>query len=260
MPARAAFRTGDVTVHCLADGAGHFGPDVFPGVNATTFTAACDAGAAPGIATHYNAYALRFDDGAVWLVDTGRGPLFGAGAGQLPAHLAALGIAAGDVSRIVFTHLHGDHAGGALADGALVYPRAEVVMHADEAAFWAGKDSAGGRLLAAVSPTCVTDGEDLGRGLRAWALPGHTPGHMGLRIGADLVLTGDILHADALQLAAPATATRYDTDTARATQSRMGALAHIAESGLVWSGSHTAGAGQFARLARAGAGYRRLPL
>lgn len=255
------FRAGPWRITCLVDGGLTFGADVFPQVSGERQAELLAAAGLGGAETEFNAYVLRHDDGRVWLVDTGCGAGFGPAGGKMPERLAAMGIAPSDVSRLIYTHLHGDHCGGALVDGAPVYAAAEVVVHAREAAHWRGTEGLGAQVLTACGDAlcCVEDDADLGDGIAVWALPGHTPGHMGLKIGEDLVLAGDIIHSEALQLPDPENATKYDVDGPLALASRRAALAEIADKGLVWAGSHMIGA-KFARLERDGSGYRKTPL
>lgn len=116
------------------------------------------------------------------------------------AHLAAMGLAAGDVRHVVISHLHPDHIAG-LRD----FPRATLHVHADA---WAAVRSRrglrkvrvgwmpdllpgdfAGRLHLvsrtagpAFGPFPATD-DLLGDGsLRLVELPGHAPGHMGLLV------------------------------------------------------------------------------
>ncbi|SDC87752.1 MBL fold metallo-hydrolase [Ruegeria marina] len=261
MAAGETFRAGPWQVTCLVDGGLTFGAEVFPEVPAARQAELLARAGLAGAETEFNAYVLRHDDGRVWLVDTGCGAAFGPAGGHMPARLAEMGIAPGDVSRVIFTHLHGDHCGGALVDCQPVYAAAEVVLHAREAAHWRGTEGLGGQVLAACGDSlrCVGEDEDLGDGIVVWALPGHTPGHMGLRIGEGLVLAGDIVHSEALQLPDPRNATKYDVDGSQALASRHAALAEIADKGLVWAGSHMIGA-KFARLERSGDGYAKLNL
>jgi glyoxylase-like metal-dependent hydrolase (beta-lactamase superfamily II) len=111
----------------------------------------------------------------------------------LLAELGQLGVAAADIDAVVFSHLHFDHAGGALsawrADGALelVFPRARFVVGAEA---WARaraphpRDRASfvpelhdllqrsGRLELVDGDTCAALGDGF-RFHRSW---GHTPG------------------------------------------------------------------------------------
>lgn len=253
------WRSGATEITCLVDGGGVFGPEVFPQADADTRAARLAAAGLDTLDTDYNAYLLRHDDGGIDLVDTGCGTVFGENGGAFAGRLAALGVAPGQVDRLLMTHLHGDHAGGGTHEGAAVFANAELVLHEAELPRWQGRDAPGGRLLSTMAGRIrtVSDGDDLGRGLRAWHLPGHTPGHMGLRFGEDLVLVADILHSEAMQLPDPACASRYDDDAATATRSRVAALDEVASCGLIWSGSHMLRPGKFARLVREAGGYRR---
>jgi len=107
--------------------------------------------------------------------------------------LAAIGLSPDDIDVVVFSHLHFDHAGGALAawsDGApieLVFPRATYVVGAeawqravspharDRASFIPGLTNllaASGRLELAASEQSAA----LGAGYRFHRSSGHTPG------------------------------------------------------------------------------------
>jgi len=256
----ARFRTDVAEVLCLTDGGTDFGAEVFPAVDADTRAARLAAAGDSTIRTQFNAFLIR-QGGALTLVDTGCGTLFGDKGGQLPARLAALGVAPADIDTVVFTHLHGDHCGGALADGAPVFPKARVMLHPAEQAHWQDRDAPAARVIAAYADRLqlVADGQAIADGVTVWDLPGHTPGHIGLRIGAGLVIVGDIFHSAALQLPDPEVATVYDVDAVAATRSRKAALAEIAARALVFTGGHSVAPLSFARLVGDGAGYRAIP-
>jgi glyoxylase-like metal-dependent hydrolase (beta-lactamase superfamily II) len=126
------------------------------------------------------------------LVDTGVGPagLWGWDAefeeGLLPA-LADAGAAAEDVDVVFFTHLHVDHVGwNTDRDGVLVFPNARYVAHRDGIAFASTSGRAHiERTILAVEFEEI-DGETVvADGVTAFLLPGHFPGHMGLRIDSE---------------------------------------------------------------------------
>src|SRR3954451_14739175 len=73
-----------------------------------------------------NSFALVQDDGSVTLVDTGlkRAPA------RIVAGLAAMGKHPQDVTRIVLTHVHPDHAGGAAEMSRRT--GAPVLVHGDD--------------------------------------------------------------------------------------------------------------------------------
>jgi glyoxylase-like metal-dependent hydrolase (beta-lactamase superfamily II) len=153
-----------------------------------------------------NIFALIDDDGQVSLVDAGTT----SSAGRVRAGLAAMGKSLEDVTRIVLTHAHGDHAGGATALAALT--GAGVAIHTTDAP-WARDGIApprdartsAGRLLNRLGrrgngfPAIIvgeefTDGDVLpiAGGLRVVHTPGHTMGHVALlHETSGVLITGD---------------------------------------------------------------------
>ncbi|MFB9832956.1 MBL fold metallo-hydrolase [Actinoallomurus acaciae] len=153
-----------------------------------------------------NIYALIDDDGQVTLVDTGTK---GATRRTLAA-LAVMGKAAEDVTRIVLTHAHGDHAGGAAKMAEVT--GASVAVHESDARWARAGQSpprdaatAGGRFLNRLGkrgngfPAIVvgeefSDGHVLpiAGGLRVVHTPGHTEGHVALlHETTGVLITGD---------------------------------------------------------------------
>ncbi len=131
-------------------------------------------------------------------------------AGGLPAGLAALGLACQDVTDVVLTHLHFDHAGGLFApDGrgglAPAFPRAQV--HVQEAACrWAAAPSLvdqasflpgdAARCEAELDLRLLQGDETLAEGLRVQVTAGHTPGHQLVVVGEGpdtLVFCADLI-------------------------------------------------------------------
>lgn len=122
----------------------------------------------------------------------------------LGAALAELGLAVTDLHLAVISHLHWDHAGGI---GELAAAGVPVALHADEIAFARsdlprfadGFDRAD--WAAAGDALVPLDGDtEIAPGLTVLATPGHTPGHVSLRV--DLPATGTwLLPADAADLA-----------------------------------------------------------
>ncbi|WP_020578120.1 MBL fold metallo-hydrolase [Actinopolymorpha alba] len=151
-----------------------------------------------------NSYAFVDDDGQVTLVDTGTK----AAPKKISAALSWIGSAPSQVTRIVLTHAHPDHAGGlnTLANET----GADVVAHeADAPSLRSGRTPArdlssfGGRLLERLpgggfTPTEVAeefvDGQvlDVGGGLEVVHTPGHSPGHVALlHHRSGILITGD---------------------------------------------------------------------
>ncbi|HAN72590.1 MAG TPA: MBL fold metallo-hydrolase [Actinobacteria bacterium] len=160
----------------------------------------------PTLGNAINSFAFLEEDGQVTLVDCGisRAPQ------RIVDALAHLGRHPSDVTRILLTHAHFDHAGG--ASGMLERTGVEGVdVHEEDARFIAAGVSAPtastglGRLLhrgpsTRFDPVVVsqelTDGQlvPVAGGVRVLHTPGHTPGHVSLLHEASGVLiTGDII-------------------------------------------------------------------
>lgn len=151
-------------------------------------------------------YHLRAG-GKQYLIDTGLGEcltkieqkIYSAGNdSHLDSELARLGVTTGDIDGVLLTHLHTDHAGGALKerDGELVprFPNASYFVQRQELADALQPDE---RSAAAYSPLRVKALSDSGRlvtldgdteiapGIQAVVTGGHTAGHQAYEIESD---------------------------------------------------------------------------
>lgn len=148
-------------------------------------------------------YLIR-SGGTTVLVDTGVGPpgLWGwtpGSEGGLPEQLEELGVGRDEIDVVFLTHLHIDHVGwNADEDGVALFPRARYVVHRDALAFATSEDDRPHvqRCIVSIAERFETlDGDaELAAGVTAFPLPGHYPGHMGLRIasgGEAMVLFAD---------------------------------------------------------------------
>lgn len=249
-------------IWCLSDGDYVFDHTDFPSVDADLRTQRLTTAGLTQIETIFHAYLIRPKGGSLTLMDTGCGTGFGPKAGHLLERLEQLDVTPTDIETLVFSHLHSDHCGGAMSDEKPVFPNAQVVLHKDEPAAWMDAGTLANAVLKgyADAVTLVNDDVDLGGGIRTWALPGHTAGHMGLRIGDDVVLCADILHSDALQLPDPNVCSVHDDDPDRARTTRLAALQDITTRNLIFSGSHGANVPKFRKLRANGVGFDWIPL
>ncbi len=116
-------------------------------------------------------------------------------AGRLAQRQAEAGLPPEAITRLILTHMRPDHIGGMLAGQAAVFPSAAVQVSDVELAFWTNDAASApegvgdwfelARSVAAAYGERITPfaGEaDLGGGLSALPMPGHTPGHAGYRI------------------------------------------------------------------------------
>ena len=196
----------------------------------------------------FRTYVVEVGDRVV-LVDTGAAsdtPLRPSWAPGPVTHLAhrvveQAGVAAADVTDVVLTHLHLDHAAGSVdASGTPAFPNARYLVQDDEVAALGPESPLRAGLVEALRSTgqlrgCAGEVElavaSAGVSVRLVPTPGHTPGHQSVVVaaGADLlVLAGDVF-VHALQVLDPAAGYAHDADPALAERTRAGMLDLLAE-------------------------------
>ncbi|MEU8138940.1 MBL fold metallo-hydrolase [Streptodolium elevatio] len=163
----------------------------------------------------------------------------------LLAHVLALGLQPRDLTDVILTHHHRDHVGG-LADFPWAHvhatPECRTVVEEGTDRVVAAQWSHGVRWAPAPEPGSDWRGHptwiphDLPASIRLLALPGHSPGHAGVVIGAldldrELVHVGDAIHHCAqLTCTAPpaieafAAATQHNETARLHTQRQLAAL------------------------------------
>jgi glyoxylase-like metal-dependent hydrolase (beta-lactamase superfamily II) len=187
--------------------------------------------------------------------------------------LAAAGAAPEDIDFVMCTHLHGDHVGWntRLDNGRWVptFPNATYLFAAAEWRHWddvSRKTGAplGPHLIDSVLPVIdcgqaefVGMDHEIEDWVRFEPLPGHTPGHVGLRVGetgADAILTGDMMHHP-LQVVYPDWCSGFCTDTTLARATRREFLARVADTPTLIAPAHFP-APTFGHVRSAGESYR----
>ena len=169
------------------------------------------------------------------LFDSGNPPERRPGAGNLVATLKAAGIDPAQIDVVVITHMHPDHIGGLMAEGAPAYPNARYVTGEIEYDFWSkderltGPTEAAAKLFQAnVVPLAdrasfIKDEGEVVPGIRGMAAFGHTPGHMAFHIESDgrrLLLWGDSANHYVMSVQRPDWHVRFDADKAAAAATR----------------------------------------
>ena len=238
---------GDVRISALLDAAGDLGEfdELFPATrdweayreaypptfNGSRFRLPCVS------------YLLRAGDRSV-LIDTGVGPpglwdeWEGDVEGQLPAALAAEQVTPEDVDVVFLTHLHIDHVGwNTDADGRPYFPNARYVVHRDALAFARdrGRRNHTSRTVDPVEFDEVDREAELAPGVTAVPLPGHYPGHMGVRIrtgGEEALVIADAA-AHPMLLDRPRDTFSNDVDAQAAAGTRERLLPEIVDTGVL---------------------------
>jgi glyoxylase-like metal-dependent hydrolase (beta-lactamase superfamily II) len=159
----------------------------------------------------YFFWVLRRGDD-VTLVDCGFDAQVGARRGRTPLltpdeALARLGLAPGQVSRVIATHFHYDHIGNLQ-----MFPDAEILASGREIDFWtgpwAGREQFGqvveDREVAYIQTaekegrlTRLGDEDDIAPGLRTRCVGGHTPGQLVVTVSTgerEVILASDSVH------------------------------------------------------------------
>lgn len=266
-------RIGALDVTVLIDSRLTFDPGIFTNTTTDHVNGLLKQSGVSNVETHCNFYVIRSGPDVI-LVDAGTRGLFGPTSGKLGEAMAEAGIKPEEITHLFMTHLHPDHTAGAItADGAAVFPNAELMLLEAERAFWATDANFAGApddvlgwqglakgTLAAYGDRLkiVRDGEAIFTGISVIGLPGHTPGHAGLRIengGQTLVHMADAVHVQDVQMADPSLGVVFDVDGAQARKSRERMLDMLATDRLMVTGAHLR-TPKFGQVVRHGSGYR----
>lgn len=213
------------------------------------------------------------------LIDTGAGNLFGPTLGKLITNLKASGYQPEQVDEIYLTHMHPDHVGGLMANGAIAFPNAVLRADRHESEFWLSKsnmdratpDNKGffQGAIASVSPYVEAekyipfDGDaELVPGVSSVLSQGHTVGHTSYLIqskGQKLLLIGDLIHVAAVQFDTPSVTIAFDSDQKQAAAERLKVFSSAAKDGILVGAAHLPFPGM-GHVGVNGKGFRWIPM
>lgn len=205
----------------------------------------------------FRTYLVRTPERTV-LIDTGFGRT-GERRGKTIDLLARMNIRPQDITDIILTHLDGDHILGLSGGRVAAFPKAVVRLSQAEYEGWIvrGDARAAKSIALARNVLKLYNGrvktfrfdEQVLPGIIARDATGHTVGHAALELGPrrELVIVGDLLHVEPLQLSFPAVSSVYDADKQKAAAMREAWLARIAASGQIMAGMHIRSIGRVSK-------------
>ncbi len=250
-PAPEPFIVGKARVTALQDMPGTMPLDIFRGAGMEAMKAMAPSGSVPAGVTVF----LIQNGGRNLLVDTGYGLETPGRESALPVLLQQVGLGPDGIDTVLLTHMHGDHIGGLVKNGAPAFPKAVILASAKELAFWTDPDLARDMPALERNARMVRDmvtaygdkvkpfafGDIVAGDITAVAATGHTPGHAAFSLdseGERLLFWGDTVHGAALQFADPDICAKYDMDMPQAVKTRREIFDRAAGEKIPVAGAH----------------------
>lgn len=210
-------------------------------VSEETFNAAAaDAGLDPAGMEFFFTPTLIEMGGEKILFDTGTS------ADAMRDSLAHAGHSPDEITKIVLTHMHGDHISGLMSGGAETFANAEYFAGAYEFDEWdMSGDEAFETFVRPISDAdkfaFIEGGDSVASGVTAVETFGHSPGHMSYMIesgGQQVLIGGDFTNHYIYSLANPDWHLLFDRDKEQAAQTRRATLDMLATDKIALIGYH----------------------
>ncbi len=226
--------------------------------------------------SHTNHLYVELGDAKV-LVDVGSGNRWFDTTGRLLENMEAAGIDPAGITHVVITHAHPDHIWGIRDDfDEAIFPDAAYFIGETERSYWLQDDLVNRVaaeeqqfVLGAVNSinvdgadwSVVNDGHEIAPGITLIDTPGHTPGHMSLRLESDgqqLLALGDCMSHVHTNFAHPDWYNGRDMDGETTVATRKRLLDMAATDRIAVLGYHFPFPG-VGHVMRDGAAYRFVP-
>ncbi|MDH6306912.1 glyoxylase-like metal-dependent hydrolase (beta-lactamase superfamily II) [Parabacteroides sp. PF5-5] len=256
-----SYPVGTSIINLLAESQGQGNKGILIGATDEMIAACAPEGTFPNA---MNAFLVQMPSQTV-LVDAGLGR-------ELFNNLESLGVSPSQIDIILLTHMHGDHTGGLLREGVVMFPNAKLYLSQPEYDYWMGdeKFKQQQQIIAAYKDQlhlfqpCELGKSttDLVPGLTAYAAYGHTPGHTIYMLesgGEKLLVWGDLTHAMALQMPYPQVAVTYDVNPDDAIAARKQVLEYVSKYNIPIAGMHVAYPAMGSIKRQASGGYSFIP-
>ncbi|TDQ61475.1 glyoxylase-like metal-dependent hydrolase (beta-lactamase superfamily II) [Maritalea mobilis] len=205
-----------------------------------------------------NSYIVRTRNKVI-AVDAGAPSFLGPNVGAWQAGLAKANISLSNIDIMFLTHMHTDHVAGLVGEtGEMHMPQAELMLSETEWAHSFDNEKlaylpkefapmiqyARGQTLPYKDQRTLLSMDketEIAPGVFSVPLPGHTMGHMGIRVESQnksLMIWGDIIHSPTYQFSHPEWSTIIDADPALSAQTRTKLLDQAAADRAMVAGMH----------------------
>ncbi|MCC8155125.1 MAG: MBL fold metallo-hydrolase, partial [Tannerellaceae bacterium] len=246
------YRVGEYRISLLSEAQQNAMPNILIGVTPEILNKYAPEGTFPNA---MNAFLVQSENKNI-LIDTGLG-------NQLFERLSTLNITPEKIDVILITHMHGDHIGGLLKNGTVMFPNAQLYIPQPEHDYWMSDDEMyqvpeksqmsftnARAVIAAYKdrlhlfvPGDINQTDEIIPGFKSIAAYGHTPGHTCYLMesgNAKMLIWGDLTHAMAIQMPHPEIAVTYDINPELAIESRLKILKYVKDNYIPIAGMHIA--------------------